>query len=72
MRTGEELAIDRFIAEAGHRTAIQSECARCDDQIGALESPVAEGMGVGESLLAGRCESLAKSGLCGNKVGINS
>ena len=39
---GEELAIDRLVVEAGHRTAIEAERTRDDDQIGALERAVAE------------------------------
>ena len=48
--TGEEFAIDAFIVEARHRPAIESERARRHDQIGPLQSAVAEG-GVEDLLL---------------------
>src|SRR5579864_3834824 len=41
-----EFGIHRLVAEAGHRTAVQSQCARRDNQIGALKAAVAKSSGL--------------------------
>ena len=39
---GKEFGIHRLVAEAGHRTAVQSQRARRDNQVGALKTAVAK------------------------------
>src|ERR1700733_15327171 len=43
-----EFGIHRLVAEAGHWTAVQSQCTRRDNQISALKAAVAKSGGLGD------------------------
>src|SRR5687768_9746006 len=42
---GEELPVDRFIVVAGHRSGIEAERPRRDNEVSTLQAAVAEGRG---------------------------
>src|SRR3546814_10047310 len=51
-RVGEEGRVDRSIVEARHRPGIETERARREDEIGALQARVAKGGGFGVRRIA--------------------
>src|SRR5260221_3740137 len=52
LAVGEEFGIDLGVVEARHRSAIEADRARRDDEIGALQRTVAERGGLGQASVA--------------------